>query len=525
MPFGPGQDPNPIQTKQNTMFDSKTPGSTSGTNNKKSSSLIFGIGGTNSTIPVTGVNTKDTVLIGAIAGVSDNLLDTIKEDSEQNLKPDVTLSATAPDKVVEDIIKKINKGESSYNFIPSSFDVFLLQNSKNKVLFNFTRPVFSYNLSIASPVEQSNLLQFNDSNNNIDNSGGLNENKALTPIVPKQIDVSNFPILFYKTKNKPASLEEIKVETNLYKTLIPAKKELSVVDFLDVNVDYYFYASPGQGLVDKIKDLLITEFDLSIGDFKIITAEEKGILTDYIYRVKIIKDGELYFLEKDVFDPNKKEDKKKTKNFFGTILAEPKYEFVDTTVKNFSKTNSKLPFTSGDAVFDSGENYPYIKLRFKSKKSNRKFDVNLRYTIANTPPVELSENNIGQEVNSKYTKLKKFIPKVPTLELKYVKYFAFDKSEQFTNTEISASIVLEQLIKELNIFFSNDNKKSIIYAYKGNNKVITINDILYQFIGYNLEDIDNFLNNFKSTYSESYIKLKQYLDEGKNIIEDTILQL
>jgi hypothetical protein len=256
-----------------------------------------------------------------------------------------------------------------------------------------------------------------------------------------------------------------------------------------------------------------------------MSAEEKGILTDYIYRVKIIKDGELYFLEKEVFDPNKKEDKKKTKNFFGTILAEPKYEFVDTTVKNFSKTNSKLPFTSGDAVFDSGENYPYIKLRFKSKKSNRKFDVNLRYTIANTPPVELSENNIGQEVNSKYTKLKKFIPKVPTLELKYVKYFAFDKSEQFTNTEISASIVLEQLIKELNIFFSNDNKKSIIYAYKGNNKVITINDILYQFIGYNLEDIDNFLNNFKSTYSESYIKLKQYLDEGKNIIEDTILQL
>ena len=55
-------------------------------------------------------------------------------------------------------------------------------------------------------------------------------------------------------------------------------------------------------------------------------------------------------------------------------------------------------FKFGQASFDSASNYPYIKLRLTSKKTNRKIDINLNYTFLQTIKV-INE----QELKSKNT--------------------------------------------------------------------------------------------------------------------------
>jgi len=441
-------------------------------NNKSTTSssnpLIFGLGTSlksNVGADLTTDSSKNKIVAQQNTGISQNTVEQIKEDSKQNINPDVTKSATAPEKVVQDIINKINKTEASYNYIPPTFETYLLQNSKNKILFNFIRPTFSYNLKILQPAQQSSAPQFISQISNEDE--GLDQNINLIPIEPekiKQLNIDDFSILFYKTKVKPSTIEEMTVESNLFKELIPSKKELSVIDFLDVNTDYYFYVSPGQGLTDKIKNLIVEEYDLSLNDFKIITAEEKGIATDYVYRIKIIKDGNLYFLEKEALNLKEVKDTKKTKSFFGTILAEVKYNFVDTTVKNFSKTNAVLPFTSGDSVFDSSQNHPYIKLRFKSKKSNRKIDLNLKYTTLNSNPVKLIENQIEQ--NEKYIKLKTKYIIAPTMFLGDTKYSNFLSSpdSRLSGIEFSEELkkIASSVIKNSNILVDSTKVEDFI---------------------------------------------------------------
>ena len=471
-----------------------------------SSSIIFGLGTSlksNVGADLTLDSSKNKTVVGQNAGTSQNIVEQITQDSKENLNPDVTKSATAPEKVVEDVIKKINKAEASYNYIPPSFETFLLQNSKNKVLFNFTRPTFSYNLNIVSPIDQSMIPQFSGQTtiSGMSNAG-LDENPNLIPLEQaktKQIDISNFSLLFYKTKNKPSSIEEMTSQANLFKELTPAKKELSVIDFLDVNTDYYFYVIPDKNLIDKISSLIVTEFDLSLGYFKVTTAGEKGILSDYVYKVRVIKDGELYFLEKEAINLKEIKDTKKTKSFYGTLLIEPKYDFVNSTIKKFAQKNSSLPFTISDSVFDSGDNYPYIKLRFKSKKSNRKVDVNLKYTVLNSDPVKLTEDQVGQVRTEKYTKLESVPVIVPTMfigDIKYSNFFVSTESRLSVNQFIEN---IEKIVKQ-----ATDGKVKVFTEILKNDNQLT--DFIFQpAVQKDIDDILNFTD--KETPVHKLIKL------------------
>jgi len=405
--------------------------------------------------PVIGAGTTNGFSAGSIAGGTQGLSETIQQESEQNTQVKQTL--VQDEKIIENLLKKqyginvldtgniqVDKlsdiAKGLFNFIPAGFETYLLQGAKNKLIFNLTRPVLTFNLEKVSPqilgTDEYLLPQFSNIESPIDNN-----NDSLEPKKVKQPDISSFPILVYKTKNEPNSLEEIVNESNIYKKLIPSNGQLSFIDFLDIDTDYYFFVTSGQELLEKLSSLFNVKPDGTLEEVVKIT-------TNYVTKIRIIKDGESYFLEKQNIDLNSKNNEN-TKKFFGSIFVEPKYNFVDSTIKDFATKNAVAPFKQGEPSFDSSNpsNYPYIKFRFKSKKSNRKFDVNLKYTISSQVQT-LSEKQVGQVRGGKYTKLDLFVVTKSTLKILDSKYSNFYSSPESRLSAKEFITEIEKITKE-----------------------------------------------------------------------------
>jgi hypothetical protein len=405
--------------------------------------------------PVIGAGTTNGFSAGSIAGGTQGLSETIQQESEQNTQVKQTL--VQDEKIIENLLKKqyginvldtgniqVDKlsdiAKGLFNFIPAGFETYLLQGAKNKLIFNLTRPVLTFNLEKVSPqilgTDEYLLPQFSNMESPIDNN-----NDSLEPKKVKQPDISSFPILVYKTKNEPNSLEEIVNENNIYKKLIPSNGQLSFIDFLDIDTDYYFFVTSGQELLEKLSSLFNVKPDGTL-------EEVVKIPTNYVTKIRIIKDGESYFLEKQNIDLNSKNNEN-TKKFFGSIFVEPKYNFIDSTIKDFATKNAVAPFKQGESSFDSSNssNYPYIKFRFKSKKSNRKFDVNLKYTISSQVQT-LSEKQVNQVKGGKYTKLDSFVAAKPALKILDSKYSNFYSSSESRLSAKEFITEIEKITKE-----------------------------------------------------------------------------
>lgn len=176
----------------------------------------------------------------------------------------------------------------------------------------------------------------------------------------KEEKLDSMTLEVFKTDKPLSEFNSMYDEGKLYKKLDIQNKEYSFSDFVEVNKDFYLYVKA----IYKLKN--------------------KGSITRFsnIYKINIIKDEEYYYLKNEIYTLEEK--KTPQFNFTEKIFIEPVFDdsIVEGNIPNVIK-KLKKPFVSTDDTFDSASDFPYIKIRLISKKTNRKIDINLKYEFVN----------------------------------------------------------------------------------------------------------------------------------------------
>lgn len=371
----------------------------------------------NNTLPISNetlVSETTTPLVGTIDSPEETLVEPLVSETTTPLVGTIDYPAGTLIDLGGNSVTTSEIIEPIFERSPTNFEVFLMKNEKNKVIFNFSRVFF------------------------------VPKNEKL----PENF-VNQLVIEIYRTKERPKKVDEILNDSNLYKQVSAANKNLSFVDYLDVNTDYYFFITPALF----------------------------GGMKSYADRIRVIKDGELYFLEREsIIIEDVKE--KKVKIFKKAVFAAPSPTKIEE-LKNFIKQpdfNLSYPFIiEPKTTFDSSINYPYIKLRVTSKKSNRKFDLNLKYTLLDGKP--FTKNTI--DLSNEKRKVE-FVTQVKYFPENYV-------SEQIVPPKVE-ELTSEELLKEFETLYDTLLKIPISYKIK-------------EFLNLLLSEVLNFDNIYEILYS------------------------
>ena len=218
-----------------------------------------------------------------------------------------------------------SRKDAEDKFIPPQLECLLYKGGKNKVLFRINK---FYPIPTKMP----------------DFSFFKNDPKLIHQEIQDSF-LSNLSAEIYRTTTKPNSVQEMAVPDNLYKKLDIGNNEYSFDDYLNINTEFYF--------VVKIKH----EPKAGIQSF--------GERMSPVYKINVLKDGEFYYLEKDVEDFKIK--KTLSAPFLSKVFIEPRQENLESNKKLYESFNSETDF-------------PYFKIRVTSKKTNRRFDLNLYYS-------------------------------------------------------------------------------------------------------------------------------------------------
>jgi hypothetical protein len=100
----------------------------------------------------------------------------------------------------------------------------------------------------------------------------------------------------------------------------------------------------------------------------------------------VSKSGELYFLENEIVSSTQEPKKELQKSFSSKVFAEANYIIPDN-IPGFKLTQNLISFghikEATNKTFNSSTDRSYLKFRIKSKKTNRKIDINLAYRFLN----------------------------------------------------------------------------------------------------------------------------------------------
>ena len=262
---------------------------------------------------------------------------------------------------------KINYPDLSL-FVLQSKKVDLYKGSAPKILFSFSKPQFVSD-GKAEKTRTFDLLKLEAQKNE--------EQEKVDKSQPENIFV-------YRAEEPVVNLgQDLFVETRLYKILSADNNELSFYENLETNKDYYYfyYSSTKQlnrNTLKINKNTYIVDSQKRLG-FQIETSGSP------INRIRLVKDENFYYLEREIITQEDLLKKEYTHTFRQKIYISPKDD-------------------SFQAGFSGFRNDEYFKIRIKSKKTNKKIDLNLQYHISpvknptnldkkeNMEPVSDSEN-------------------------------------------------------------------------------------------------------------------------------------
>jgi len=250
--------------------------------------------------------------------------------------------------------KKVN------SFIPSpSMNVIVQQNTKTniyknvapKVLFQFDPPIL---ISFGKVPEVSGYSTQTDGDKTLQQV--FFQNSQPNKIFVYRFEADDFNIGSPLLSDKPRRVLDINQEG------------LWFYEEMEVNKDYYyFYHAYPEDISEKntkiVNDLYVT--GIAEGGFSTPLIVEYLInffAIGSLNKIRLVKDENFYYLEREPVVPSSLAKKYPEQVFRNKLFVSPQL----------------LAFTEGKSTFDNGA--PYIKLRIKSKKTNKKIDLNLKYT-------------------------------------------------------------------------------------------------------------------------------------------------
>jgi hypothetical protein len=288
-------------------------------------------------------------------------------------------------------IKKLNYFYYSFkseqiipNFFLSAPDlsVDILQNKKSdtykgnkpKVLFNFNTGQFIKYEQIEKP--KKNLESTNSYIPSADQIFINNSQPDIINVYRADKDVKNL-------------INDLFNQDSLYK-ILDANKENCFYEDLEPNKDYYYFyfsqitkskttpvnittnVNPLQDIKNTYINGIYT-FDISTEEkmkkYSSLEYELKKlffIICSNIVRIRLVKDDNFYYVERETITPKDLINLEYGKKFKEKFFIKPKEKAFELGLVKFSNNN------------------PYIKVRLTSKKTRKKIDLNLQYTIPNT---------------------------------------------------------------------------------------------------------------------------------------------
>lgn len=255
-------------------------------------------------------------------------------------------------------------------YIPTpNLEVKLIENYKantykkkeTKLVFNFIKPELISFKNIGKPIKNQVGM-----GNYIPND----QQKLLNDYQPTQI-------IIHRVDKEFKNIETIAAPTKFYKEL-NFNTGFMFYENLEPNKDYYYFyyafspkydSVPSQA--SKPLNAILNNFVngmYTLADKNIKTLSEKLLNSFYIIcsnviKVKLVKDDNFYYLETKYITNDELSKKEYGKQFKEKFLIQPSDDF----------------FELSDPKFEN--NKPYLKVRLKSKKTNKKIDFNIQYIL------------------------------------------------------------------------------------------------------------------------------------------------
>jgi len=254
---------------------------------------------------------------------------------------------------------------------PSDLFISVLKNSKEnqykslppKILFNFSIPQFVSYEHISEPVDPKAI-------GDITILPKFYQNQILL-LQPSKLYIyrSETPIINFT--------QDLYNDSLLHKVLDLEKQETSYYEKLEPNKEYYYFFAasdkqPVPGSLKIIENTYITNYEAKSG-FVSFT------IGSGITKIKLLKEDSFYYLERTSVPVLSDIEKKYLHEFREKMLVVAKEDFYEMGGTGFHETKK------------------YIKLRLKSKKTNKKIDLNLQYT-------EYADTIKGIKENPKFDK-------------------------------------------------------------------------------------------------------------------------
>ena len=233
----------------------------------------------------------------------------------------------------------------------------------------------------------------------------------------------------YRTIKQPKNIEDIVNENNVYKILDSQKNQFAYDDFLDPGVTYYYIVKAQHDIDPK-------------------TSQKANDSLSEVQKITLLKDSEFYYLEKSIFNFSDTVDKKQETSFMNKIFIDSVFDLDSVNEyfkknKNYSKFD-KFLFAGGNAnTFNSSNNFPYIKIRITSKKTNRKIDLNLNY-IFQEKSLDLSQKIYLQNKNVE--------------NVKFIFKLSYEKILNIQNLGLGGQLLKQ--INELETIINDYNKQN-----------------------------------------------------------------
>ncbi len=177
-------------------------------------------------------------------------------------------------------------------------------------------------------------------------------------------------IRIYRTKNIIKSDKDIINNSNLYREIRFKDDGYTFIANLEINQEYYYIAQATT---------------LYSGKYPIQSK---------IIKLNLTRNDKYNILQKEIVEQEDFVEKMKLVKFSEKIFIKPNFN-------NFSSGNITKPFSLGNTEFNSADiKETYIKVRITSKKTNRKIDLNLKYTFDNKIE-KITEQNLKTKNSEK----------------------------------------------------------------------------------------------------------------------------
>jgi hypothetical protein len=245
---------------------------------------------------------------------------------------------------------------------PSSVSAYLQRGGKNTVRIELEKKfvVNSFELSIGVNVKE----------------------ESIEKLTEKLREVINY---VYKSENHVDLMAPSTLLDGYYRVFNSLTDDQTFLDTLEVDKEYFY----------RIKSVLSYPYQM--------------IVYSKIHKIKVSKSGELYFLENEIVSSTQEPKKELQKSFSSKVFAEANYIIPDN-IPGFKLTQNLISFghikEATNKTFNSSTNTSYLKFRIKSKKTNRKIDINLAYRFLNVVgETSILPKNVIQKYHKSQSKM------------------------------------------------------------------------------------------------------------------------